>query len=230
MAKETVELKKIINMNMPIIVRILTGVYEGTYGSRIEDINNSEIMIAVPTDRHGVPVPILKDTKIEVDFILEEKGRFRFKSKVLGRTTGTKLPFLMIDYPSDATREQLREFFRVPVRIETKLYKFYEDVPDVNMKIPFKSYDAVIVDISGGGGKLKTTLLMELKERFSLDMSEFAENLSRVECEVVRSHVINEDEKYEVCFQFDLDKEADRNKIIKYVFKRQIELREMGVF
>lgn len=224
MKKEEVKnIEDYLTINTRITISIKHANYSGVYDSRVEDIDDNQIMIAQPSEE-GVPIPMVPGTKAIVEFV-NNAGRFRFDSQVTGRRNQGKVSLAEIAMPKTVTRSQLREFYRVPTRIKAKLKIFYSAVPDKNMKIPHKSVDCLVVDISGGGGKLITPAWIENNQPFMLDISEAVEGMENAPCEAVRVKRIME--KTEVSFRFSFDKENDRNQVIKYVFKRQIELKDI---
>ena len=151
----------------PVTIKIAE--YGGLYDSRVEDIEKDSILISPPTE-DGKPIPMTPGTTVIVEFV-NQTGRFRFESKVTGRRSAGNMHTTEISIPKTISKNQLREFFRVETRIKAKIKIFYAGVPDKNMKIPHKSIDCVVVDISGGGGKLITPSWIEQNQDFILDMS-----------------------------------------------------------
>ncbi|ADD67304.1 type IV pilus assembly PilZ [Denitrovibrio acetiphilus DSM 12809] len=217
------KLSEYIGVNTRVKITTDKEGYDGVYDSRIEDVTKKHIMISHPS-ADGVPIPMLPGTKVKIEFAGSE-GRFEFETEVTGRHTEGSLSFIEISIPKTITRNQLREFFRVPTNISAKVMIFYSKVPDRNMKIPHKKIDCKIVDLSGGGGKLITDVYMEKEQMFALDLSSEIEGAYAVRCTCIRSKRIQE--KSEVSFKFNIEKESERNQIIQYVFKRQIELKQL---
>jgi c-di-GMP-binding flagellar brake protein YcgR len=211
---------------MPVNTRISVGIknasYQGIYDSRVEDVDSDNLYISQPS-AEGVPVPMVPGTIAIIEFV-SNNGRFRFETKVTGRKSQGRISLVVIEKPKTLVRNQLREFYRVDTRIKGKVKLFYAAVPDKNMKIPHKSFDCMIMDVSGGGGKLITSSWMENNQPFLLDMSEAIPELDSAPCTAVRVKRIQE--RSEISFRFDFKKESERNLIIKYVFKRQIELKQ----
>lgn len=212
-----------INVNTRINVGVKRADYAGVYDSRVEDITKKYILISHASD-NGVPIPMLPGTKLSVEYVSND-GRFHFETSVLGRHTEGSLSFIQIEIPETISRNQLREFFRVPTSVKGKVKIYYSNVPDKNMKIPHKKVDCKVIDLSGGGGKLITEAFFEKGQIFGLDMSSEIEGGEDIRCTCIRSKRIQE--KSEVSFKFNFTKESERNLIIKYVFKRQIELKQL---
>ena len=223
MREKVKDLNDFIEVNTRISVGLKRADYAGVYDSRVEDITKKYILISHPAE-NGVPIPMLPGTKISVEYV-SNSGRFHFESEVTGRHTEGSLSFIEVAIPETITRNQLREFFRVQTNIKGKVKIFYSKVPDKNMKIPHKKVDCKVVDMSGGGGKLITEAFFEKGQVFGLDLSEEIEGAEDIRCTCIRSKRIQE--KSEVSFKFNIEKESERNPIIKYVFKRQIELKQL---
>ncbi len=211
-----------MSVNTRITVTVKNARYQGVYDSRVEDFDDNNIYISQPS-AEGVPVPMVPGTIAHIEFV-NTSGRFRFETTVTGRKSQGRVTLVTVEKPKSITRNQLREFYRVDTRIKGKVKMFYSAVPDKNMKIPHKSVDCMIMDISGGGGKLITSSWMENHQQFLLDMSEAVPELDSAPCTAIRVKRIQE--RTEVSFRFNFTKESDRNLIIKYVFKRQIELKQ----
>lgn len=223
MKEKVKDLNDFINVNTRISIGLKRADYAGVYDSRVEDITKKHILISHPSE-NGVPIPMLPGSKVSVEYVSNE-GRYHFETKVLGRHSEGSLSFIELEIPETITRNQLREFFRVPCNLKGKVKIFYSKVPDKNMKIPHKKVDCKVVDLSGGGGKLITDAFFDKGQDFGLDLSGEIDGADDIRCTCIRAKRIQE--KSEVSFKFNIEKESERNLIIKYVFKRQIELKQM---
>lgn len=210
-----------LSINTKILVNVLSGSYKGVYDSRIEDIEKNSIKITIPTQK-GIPFPILPGTKIEVSF-LTELGRFSFESTVKGRVK-EKIPLIEIDYPKYLIRHEFRNYFRVETRLKIKfsILSFFEEngAPEIGKR----DYVGIIKDISGGGARITTDAPLEIGDILELDILEELGTKNEIVSRVV--HIYNKNDLTEAGIEFLLIKESDRDKIVKYVFQRQIELRK----
>lgn len=212
-----------LTINTKILVNVLSGNYRGIYDSRVEDIGKDKVKIAIPTQK-GIPFPINPGANLEISF-LTASGRFSFNSEVLGRVR-ENIPVLEIKAPSYLTRFELRKYFRVETRLKIKIKTIDYVINDGNPEMIKKDYEAIVRDISGGGVRLTTDAKLESGQALELDMSEAIGTKFDIVSRVV--HLYNNDDNSEAGIEFVSIKETDRDKIIKYVFQRQIELRRMA--
>ncbi|WP_155827561.1 flagellar brake protein [Limisalsivibrio acetivorans] len=225
MAEKITDIEKVLTVNTKLSMGVPDGDYAGMYDSRVEDFDrDGGILTAMPSDS-GVPIPLLPGTVVDVSFVGGE-GRFRFMSRVEGRVRSGKVQMLKIARPAEIKKEQLREFFRVSTRFKAGLIVYYSKVPDNNLKIPHENHTATLIDISGGGCRLLTNAKVSEGQQVAVDLSEKVEMEKPVQAKVVRIFK-NQESKNEVSLEFLIKKESERNPIIKYVFQRQIELRQL---
>jgi c-di-GMP-binding flagellar brake protein YcgR len=189
------------------------------YDSRIEDFDDDFILLSMPTER-GVTVPLRPKTRLHVSFVMD-RGRFSFKTIVEDRIKGD-LPMLKIVKPDAIFRQELRAFFRVDTRMNIKIL-VEEELDDI---IKQKIYEAKVLDLSGGGARIFTNAPYLAKD----DKIElyFLGNLDRLEeLKGLVRRVRKIEDNYEVGVQFLEIGQGERDKVIKYVFKRQVEMRKL---
>ncbi|KAA0259153.1 hypothetical protein FHQ18_01500 [Deferribacter autotrophicus] len=208
--------------NIKITVDVLSGEFQDRYDSRIEIVDKDYLYISVPT-KNAIPAPLTPGTKIEVSFITD-KGRFSFKSEVVERIKENIL-MLKVKKPSFLMRKELRKYFRVETHLKVIIckinYNNNENIPEMVKECDF----GIIKDISGGGIKIVTELPLQAENIVEIDFNGTINNIKEVFGKVVR--VVSLNNKYEAGIEFISIRENDRDKIIHYVFKRQIELKKM---
>lgn len=195
------------------------------YDSRIEDLTYNTIFIAMPLDR-GMPMPVSQGAKVDVNFIANG-GRYFFKTLVANKII-KNIDLLELKKPEIIYKSELREFFRIDVLQKIRVHSMKE-VESRNKQIKLmkdKSYDGICINVSGGGLKFLCESSIDEGSILDMDFSHFIEALDSVGGKVVRS-VINDKKMYEIGVNYLDLKDSQRDKIIKYTFKRQIEARRL---
>ncbi len=212
--------------NTKLIVSLASSGENNYYDSRIEDIDDEKIIISMPS-RKGMPVPVVKGSLLHVS-ALAANGRVTFDAKV---QSVIKDPFYMlaISMPEILRHEQMRQFYRVPVHLRVKVFlgdlekmKRMENSED---GIPYE--DGLVDDISGGGCRLSTQA--ELHEGYNIvvDFTNTAmDGVGRVQCRVVRVSPRPNNRKVASIRYWDIE-ELTRDRIVRYVFRRQLDLRKV---
>jgi c-di-GMP-binding flagellar brake protein YcgR len=132
---------------------------------------------------------------------------------------------LKILRPESIERNQLRDYFRVSTRIKGKLSLYHPPAPDEKLGYPYETADCTVVDLSGGGCRLLTEAEAAKGQHVSVDMSEVLDKQSEIRGRVIRS--VRLEGKNQISVEFRFNKESERNPLIKYVFRRQIELKQI---
>jgi len=202
--------------------------------SSVQDINDSGVLIALPTDDRGIPVLIRNGEMIEVSLI-SGLGRIGFLAEV-DRPVKDPLPMLRLNPPTNIFKVELRKYYRVPVHLPFEAFKAMEIstasgevkwVKDLSIPPEEAKVRGTVLDISGGGVYTVTKTELEKGEVLLVNISVEGEfNLKEVATKVVRKSMANPERKlwgYGMEFQ-NID-EKEREKVVRYVFKRQRELR-----
>ncbi|MFA6112098.1 MAG: response regulator [Candidatus Latescibacterota bacterium] len=129
------------------------------YRSSVLDLTPETMAVAMPMDRQ-IPV-LLPEGAVLVVSLWKDFADHRFRTRVLRREAG-HLPQLILARPApgEMTRTPRREYFRVETRIAVHLLLVdREDPPQA----------AVMLDLSGGGGRLQTTFHLPASAPLLLD-------------------------------------------------------------
>lgn len=217
--------KKKIKVNQNAQMKIIEGIYQGVYLTRIEDIAEDIIKIAVPIVQ-GQLVPINVGTKVEV-LVLDYGKAYGFISEVVDRQA-VPLPMLKIRFPQKVKKVQRRNF----VRVESFLPVQYSDQNKIKQKKEVSIKTGKTADVSGGGLCLSTIEPVEHGQQLWLSLQ--LPNKCTIEAigKVVRvsDRIVQGTEKrYYSAIQFVEIDERDRDKIISYIFQLQRELRKKGL-
>lgn len=213
-----------VNTKMTFVVG--EGNYAGIYDSRVEDFDDEGNIIAAIPSSSGTPVPLLPGTKFEVSFMGPD-SRYKFDTSVIGRVKNGNIYFLKLQKPENITRNQLRDFFRVSTRIKSTItiYDLKEQGKDKDVAIVSNESECTVIDISGGGCKLLLDAEVVKGQHVSVDLTSILGTNGIIEGKIVRtSHIEN---KHYASVQFTFKKETERDPLIRYVFRRQIEMRQM---
>lgn len=195
------------------------------YDSRVEDIMYSTFFVAMPSDR-GIAMPIHPGASVDVSFIANG-GRYFFKTSITNKIL-QNINLLELKKPEMLYKSELREFFRIDVLQKVRIYLMKEIQGRNNQVALFrdKTMDGVCINVSGGGLKFLVETDIERDCVIEMDFSHFIEGLDSIMGQVVRC-VLNEKKMYEIGVNYLDLKDSQRDKIIKYTFKRQIETRKL---
>jgi c-di-GMP-binding flagellar brake protein YcgR len=222
-----IDLRPVLLRNTKLMVRLATDDTNTYYNSRIEDVVEDFLYISIPTYK-GLPLKVMKDTGLFLS-ALTTNGRLVFESSVEG-IVKEGIYMLKIKYPEKARQEQMRQFYRVPIHLRVKLVidnlsaakSTHAKGGDLD-----KTHDAYVENISGGGCSLVTSAPLSEGDTVLLDFTgTVIEGVGLVEGRVVRATPQNNDKKHVSLRYWEID-ERVRDKFVKYVFRRQLELRQL---
>ena len=188
---------------------------ERYFNSNIQDITEEYIAISIPINA-GEYIPLSKGTLIEVIYY-EEENLYKFKSIVVGRKF-EKIPILLIAKPSEVKKIQRRKYVRVPL-ISTAKYVNLKSSPRTDPRSiePNEYLKAIIVDLSGGGMKVKVPDQIKLNDYLLVSLTINAEDILLVG-QAMR--IVKEEDGRFICgLSLNFLDNLTREKIIKYIFR-----------
>lgn len=125
-----------------------------TYACDVQDIKKGYLALSIPI-KDGKYLPLSKGERIDV-YYFEDNCIYEFTTVVAARQK-SNIPLLWIVIPKRYKRIQRRKFVRVPVLINAKFTIVERDLIINKDNITnFKFFEGTIVDLSGGGVRLKT--------------------------------------------------------------------------
>lgn len=203
-------------LSIEIIVR--EGEYQGRYRTKIEEVGIRILSIGVPVSR-GQFIPLREGTRLEV-FFTQDATAYTFSSVIIKRIA-LPIPTFIIEYPVKIDRIQRRQYVRIPIVMPFK----FQIVEPEGLGQEKRGYT---IDMSGGGVMFKykeripekTLLIIYLKIEDE-DM-ELPATVVRYTKETERNH-------YKICVEFKDISERTRDKIIRYLFNIQRQMREKGL-
>lgn len=191
------------------------------YYSRIEDISLSNMTIAMPMSK-GYPVYLNRGGYFYGKVIING-AVYRFKSSLLEKRVHP-LPIWIISLPIEIKKIQQRAFVRIEAMLPVK-FKIFSNSQDDSPPIA-----VMTKDISGGGLRIVYKLSLKLGTRLQISID--IPDIGVVETlgEVMRVDKLDgERDIYGIGVKFLNMPEGLRSKVIKFVFKKQLEYRQKGL-
>lgn len=187
------------------------------FPSRVEGVDGRHMVIAMPMSK-GVPLVLLPGAPF-YGRVLVDGTVWLFTSYFLDKRF-EPIAVWLVAPPEGFERIQLRAY----VRLETALTAAVRPVNSADA--PTK---AITKDIGGGGVQLVTKLAVTpgMQLKVSVDLQDGG--IFKGQGEVVRAEYDGEREFYSAAVKFVDISERERDKIIKYVFRRQLERRHSGL-
>lgn len=213
-----------------IQLEVSDGYFAGRYTARVQDMDKVSFHIELPMRSEAkVPTALPDGTAVHIRYRAVDGALCSFATKVIGRVE-KPIHMLILKRPgySQIHRQQRREFLRVS--LATTLNLVYMDSQSKQIITTTASGN----DISGGG------ISFRIKQELPLQANDIIGFTFRMpldgkgyeitgKARVIRIAPPNEAGTKLVSLRFFELTEQDRQRIIQYSFKRQIELREKGV-
>jgi len=187
---------------------------EKYFNSNVQNVTEDYIEISIPTNS-GVYVPLSKGAVMDVIYY-EDENLYKFQSSVIGRRF-ENIPILVISKPTEIKKIQRRKYVRVPL-ISISKYKNLKNELKTNLKtIDDSEYlKAVLVDLSGGGMKIRVSEEIKVNDFLSVSLTINEENVFIVG---QTKRIQKDDDGKFVCgLSFELVDSLTRERIIKYIF------------
>lgn len=198
-----------VNMKLELFID------EKYFNCNIQDVTEEYIATNIPIST-GQYIPLSRGTSVEVIYY-EEENIYKFKSSVIGRKF-ENIPILLLSKPTEIEKIQRRKYFRIPLLSSIK-YKNLKNEPKTNPKtIEDSEYtNAVLVDLSGGGMKVKVAEQVKQNDFLLVSLTINNENLLVVG-QAMR--IVKDDEGRFVCgLSFEFLENSTREVIIKFIFQ-----------
>lgn len=190
------------------------------FRTRVEDAYDDLLVVGAPLQQ-GQLVPVPVGTRLTVEFKLRDviqKGRFRNQA-ILEKRFRTNIPLLQLKLLGPWEKTQERMFLRVPVLIDT-IFVF-----DLENGRESPAHSGLILDLSGGGFLLRSSHAFKIGDevRVSFDLDQ-----EQIVAKATVARFVLTDSGHDFGCAFEDLSDKIRQTIIKYVFKRQIYLREIA--
>lgn len=204
--------------------------YSRVYATRIEDIDEDTITIGAPIEKGSV-IPLRKGLKLILG-VPKDDALYGFYAEVVERKPGY-IPLIVLKKASLSRRIQRRKYVRISSAVSSEVKVLY--LPSIageqknKLVPPFKitKNDLKEKNISAGG-----MLMVCEKEIPKGTMLKIVLNLPdgvlETRAEVVRVTKDKERAEFEVGTKFLNIDEKEKNRLLKYIYKRQVELKRLG--
>ncbi|MDD2420812.1 MAG: PilZ domain-containing protein [Heliobacteriaceae bacterium] len=196
--------------------------YSGHHKSRIEDVQKNTLILAAPF-KAGVVISVRVGERLVFSKAMDN-GIWLYQVQVLNRLAG-KLPLLEVTKPVRAEKVQRRSFFRFPVALDTQ----YAVMDEKTAPQDWRWRPTIIRDISGGGVCLVLKEKLGIDQKMVLDVP-LEDVVMRLQGCVRREFRDKGDQRTTWVYgvEFIGHSEAEKDKIVQYIFARQREMRRQG--
>lgn len=196
------------------------------FKSNIQDINKNYIFISIPVF-NGNYADLNQNEDIEVIYY-DENNVYGFKSKVAGKKS-EKISMLVIEKPDKIKKVQRRNFFRIDLSVAVEYKRIPSNLTNSELiKIMDKDKDfskAIMVDLSGGGIRLRTKDEIVKNDLFIVKIPINGEKIF-ITCNCIRVIKDSITKSNIGGFSFYNIEDAQRDKIISYIFQLMRDLRK----
>jgi c-di-GMP-binding flagellar brake protein YcgR len=193
--------------------------------TRVEAVTEERIEVLTPMRRlRATPLPI--GSTVHCAYIHQNK-RWRFISKVAGYSDDGSVQYLA--RPGHIDSSERRGAFRLATAIKpSALYRMVIDGESAADEVP-ELLDATVVDLSEGGLCLSSRERFQRGEKLGLraELTDVGEFLARMTVTGIDEPPTGSRNRRIHCQFFDISR-ADRDKVARYLMRRQIEMRRRG--
>jgi c-di-GMP-binding flagellar brake protein YcgR len=219
-----VQLKIKINQRLEILLPNPSQHGMHQYSSRVEEIAENRMSIAMPMSK-GYPI-VLERGKEFLGKIFDSSGVFGFKSVFWDKRL-LPLPIWIVSMPYDLKKVQQRAFVRFDIALPVTLEYSISGAENPEKK----TMNTISKDISGGGIQIISQELLRSGTGVDLTLQlSDGGGMVQVKGEVVRVTKPQADRPlFWIGIRFVGIKEGNRDKIIRFIFKKQLERRQKGL-
>ncbi|MEM5767985.1 MAG: flagellar brake domain-containing protein [Bacillota bacterium] len=228
--------QSVFKVNNNIEIEIKHGVYQGVYHSRIEEIKDDVLEIAIPS-KQGRLLPLPAGTWF-IGKVIQGGSMYIFKSVIQHVSLQQNVPIWAIRQPQEVEKIQRREFVRMDVRlpvfvkihVEDENFLAIEGKKYFAKELEVKEWEASTKDISGSGAKIITKFHIPEETVVSLSFQLSETDTFFTQAKIRRSELVNPDLGiYWIGVRFLGLTERERDKIVRFIFKKQAELRKRSL-
>ncbi|MGD0153884.1 MAG: flagellar brake domain-containing protein [Thermacetogeniaceae bacterium] len=211
-----------LKVNQRIQLNLVEEHYKGNYYSRVEDIVDDEVIVVAAPVKDGVLVPVNVGDKINM-FFWDNTCQYAFEAKVIARANAS-IPIITIRKCSELQRMQRRSYFRIQAMLKV-IFNIEKEDDDTESQ----SYEGLTLNISGGGILLSTSTKLDVGANVKMKLYLAGHDyITAIGC-VQRVDFLSTRKLYRAGIDFFMIYENDRDKIVAFVFEKEIGLRRRGL-
>lgn len=215
-----------LKINQPVWIQVVSSDEEErqkSLKSRIADLDDHLFAIEMPLDETtGTFRKLEHNEPVTVTFSSEQGITHYFETEVIGkRKDQVPLYLLRMPRPQDISKVQRRSFFRVKANLDVACRKGN-----------LLAFVAKTEDIGGGGISVSCDLDLPIREQDELScwlLIHFRNGqIEHVpfRAKVLRTKPLEEKDRQLLMMQFTDISEAEQQKVVKFCFERELELRK----
>lgn len=212
-------------------IEVTDGEKAGKYQSKLVDFNDQELLVDLPIHISSKNVQVFHPgISFKITYNAPDGSPCSFYSMVIRFETGT-VPLLVLSKPkkTEIQRLQRREFLRVPVHVTLSVASIDKSTRET------ARLQGMTVNVSGGGLAfvIHATAPIQVNDwvgvEFEIPRDTGSDQVS-AKLLVLRLSLTDGQKNSKICSGKFLEiREEDRQKIIRYTFMKQIEMRKKEV-
>lgn len=217
---------EMIQVGMTLTLEDTASIDRAVYKCKVADLENGYVYISYPiNEATDKTVFLVNQTNLRITFLGRDNNVYAFNSSVIGRAV-RNIPVIKLVLPESLKRVQRRQFVRVPVSLSVQFF---------STKNEFLPFQTKMLDISAGGFAALLKDQVNLQKHHQIIVSfDIPDREGRIltltlPATIIRISAKTDREPARVSLLFANILSEDRENIIRYVFKRQLELKNKGI-
>ena len=218
------DLKKYFEAGDKIQIQLADGKDKQQYLSQIEEIHDDDTLDILTPIHKGRILILMNDAIIRV-IKINGDAIYEIKTKLIKKIFA-KISMVRLEAVSEVTKIQRRNYFRLK-SIKDVIARKVLDIKENQFEDKFKG---IMLDISGGGLMISTTVELDVTDVLEVTMSlSSPKELVLLGSVVRKTHNPDLRLSYSYGVRFDKISEFERNEIMKFIFEEQRKLIKKGL-
>jgi len=220
--EDTNELELEFTINELLRVRLPDDPNSKDYYSRIEDIVEEKLVVTLPTDNSGTPLPVHPDQML--GFSMVREGIVYSFNGLVDKVVDQPLPVVTIIVSSTIERVQRRQDFRVkcllPIEIVATLPEISDELQPTALHLKTNTYD---LSASGVSLRIATLIPDGTFPLITLSLPDGGPPI-KVSCLVVHSFPPPENlDRFHIGMKFINLEENNKARIVRFIYRTQLK-------